>query len=207
MKFDDVIHYFRNKKYAQMKDGLLDASNDEKMLRKLTVLQNEISVAYDTKVIGITSVKEDELTAYFGKAFVEAYRSNGASCLLIDANLFEPQLGKLLGLEKKGEEKIDIQNLCEGIDVALMDKEVYPSSVYKSGVIQELINANKEKYDHFVILFPSVTEHKEISLFKGTLNSTLLLSRQNVTKKGQIYEALCFLKQEEVPVSKTIVLK
>lgn len=199
------IHYFREKRYALMIQGLLDTKNNEKMISKLTVLQNEISVAYDTKVLAITSIKDDELSAAFAYALAEAYHINGSSSLIIDANLFDPRLSNLLKKEKEGED-LSIQNIADGIDGVFMNQEIYPSITYKSKAIQKLIEDNKDKYDHFIVLVPSVYEHKEIALLGDAIDSTLLVTRQDVTKKKDIYEALCFLATEKIKVSKTVVL-
>ena len=52
-----------------MINSLLNVKSDDELFNKLTVLQNEISVGYNTKVVAVTSIKGDEITAAFSKAF------------------------------------------------------------------------------------------------------------------------------------------
>ena len=52
--------------------GLLNASFDDEAIDKLTTLQNEIGISFSTKVVAITSIKNDELAVAFAKAFAGA---------------------------------------------------------------------------------------------------------------------------------------
>ena len=206
-----MLKYFRNKQDKQMVNNFLSLEGRERMLEKLTTLQNEISVSYNNKVIVITSLEYDELAAAFAKAFADAFVKNGSSALLVDANLYEPHLGKLLSVptQKLGKEetKLEVNKLSDKLGVVCLDKVTYPAEAYKSGLLEELIEANKETYEHVVILMPSVKKHKEVSLLSKVLDSVLLLCRRDVSTKGDIFYALQYLAGEHLPVSKTVILK
>lgn len=195
----------KDKKREQMIDSLLHVEGNETLFAKLTTLQNEISVAFDTKVLVVASLGDDELAAVFAKGLADAYGLNGSKALVIDANLFEPSLAKMLGQEAEGENTV--KQLSDMVSAIFMKKETYPSTVYKNKIVQQLVTEHEGEYDHFIILVPSLIDHKEVVLLNDILNSVLLVSRRDVTKKRDIFNALQFCAQEKIPVSKTIILK
>ena len=207
--------FFKEKKDNQMIANLISSNDRPNMVSKLTVLQNEISVSFNTNVLVITSFGEDKLAAAFGKALADTYASNNSNYLLIDANLYDPCLASLLGEatpastnHKEGKESpLMVKDLGNGNGVLFMGKEIYPSDVYKSGVIHNLINESKEKYEHIIVLAPSIKEHKEVVLFKDVLDSVLLVARRDGTKKKEVYNSLVYLAEQQIPVSKTVILK
>ncbi len=205
--------YFSEKKKQSIVIGLLGAKNDEAMLEKLKTLQNEISVAYDTKVLAVTSLGEDDVACAFASALAEAYEHNGKRCLLIDANLYNPCLLKVLGMENEDgfrghdNENLKIYPRGDKGGILFMKQETYPSIIYKNKTVQKCIEENKDTFDHFVVLMPNIKDHKEIALLGDIISSALLVTRRSVTKKGDIFYALQFLAANEIPVSKTIVLK
>ena len=91
--------------------------------------------------------------------------------------------------------------------MAYFKKEVYPSIVYKSDAIEKLVEEGKQKFDHILILVPNVKDHEEIALLSKMLDSTLLVTRQDVTKKRDIFNSLVFFAEKKIPVSKTVILK
>ena len=205
--------YFSEKKKKAIIAGLLDAKSNALMLEKLKTLQNEISVAYDTKVLAVTSLGEDDLACAFAEALAEAYVHNGERVLLIDANLYNPCLINVLGLENEpgyrehSNETMKVYPNGDNAAYVFMSKETYPSGLYKKKTIQDFIAKEESNYDHFVVLMPNIKEHKEIALLKDVFDSTLVVTRRNVTKKGDIFYALQFMTEVQMPVSKTVVLK
>ena len=198
-----------------MISSLLNVKSDDELFNKLTVLQNEISVGYDTKVVAVTSIKGDEITAAFSKAFADTYGLNGSKALIIDANLYNPCLTKLLN---DGEDEADVEIgdsnkeykisiINDKVQALALSKQIYPSELFKSGLIQKAINEHKDEYDHFVIIVPAIKEHKEIFLLADIIESIVLLSIRSVTTKKDIFEAIQFLKSNNLPLAKTVVLK
>lgn len=199
------MKYFDNKRRDAMIAGLLKEEKAEATKRHLTALQNEISIAFDTKVLAITSVGEDKLSSAFAKAMGDNYVENNSSACIIDANLYEPCLKELLH-DDAAEEKM-INAINEKIAVAYFPKEIYPSVVYKAGEVDKLIEEAKKKYEHVLVLVPSVKEHKEVALLKDKIDSALLVSMRSVSKKADIYYALSFFAEAGIPVSRTVILK
>lgn len=187
---------------------LLNAKDNEAMINQMTVLQNEMAVAFDTKVIGITSINDSAMAAAFGKALAVTFRHNGESCLVIDANLYEPRLGELSGLSPKRVEGSTYGKASlDEVDAILMEKTVYPGNLYKDGTIHNLIKEGLESHDHVIVLTPSLKQHKEIALLGDVLQAVILTVQKNYTRKENIYYAGHFLAQCNLPLAKTVVLK
>lgn len=203
MKF---IDYLRQKKKDQILHNLLLLGNQSERQAKFTTLQNEISIDFNTKVLGVTSIGEDKIAAGFAKALADTYVANGSSALIIDANLYSPCLGELLGKDAKGDEP-SVEKFNDKSGFVSLNKEIYPSTVYKAGKVHKLIEEGIKEYEHVIVLVPSIDIHKEVALLADILDSVLLLSIRGITKKKDIFYALQFLYGEKLPVSKTVILK
>ena len=199
---------FGPSKKERMISNLLDIKHDEDLFKSLTTLQNEMAVGFETKVIAISSVKNDSISAAFAKGLADAYALNKENVLLIDANLYNPSLEKVLGDdEAKQEGEYRIHDFGEGVSALYLEKQVYPGEIYKSGAIQKIVKEQSPKYKHIVIITPSIKEHKEIVLLRDIIQSIILVSERNVTLKKHIYEACAFFAEEKLPLAKTVVLK
>lgn len=189
-------------------NGLLNASLDDETIDRLTSLQNEIGVSFSTKVIAITSINDDSLAVAFAKAFASAYSVNNERTLIIDANLYNPLLRRALKEndgERSGGYKV---TFVDGkTNAVCLQKETYPSEVLKGGIVQKIINENQGNYDHFVVLVPSIKEHKEIVLLKDVLTAIVLVAQKDVTKKEHIFNAIQYCAANQLPLAKTVVLK
>ncbi len=189
-------------------NGLLNASLDDETIERLTSLQNEIGVSFSTKVIAITSIKDDDLAVAFAKAFASAYSVNNDRTLIIDANLYNPLLRHALketdGDRNQGYKVTFVDGKTNAV---CLNKETYPSEVLKGGLVQRIIEENKDNYDHFVVLVPSIKEHKEIVLLNDVITAVLLVAQRNVTKKEYIYNAIHYCAANKLPLAKTVILK
>ena len=217
----NIQNLFKNKKEkkAMLLNGLLNVKSDDKLFESMTTLQNEISVSFNTKVVAIASINDDDLSANFAKAFADTFSRNGSSCLIIDANLYDQKLRALLGevnkssddaeVEFKGNSDKDRQFITvdDKVDALCLDNEIYPSKIYKSGLIQKTIKENKDKYEHFILIVPSLKNHKEISLLGDVIESIVLVAQKNVTIKEHIFNAIQYLAANELPLAKTVVVK
>lgn len=197
---------------------LSNYTKDSKLFEKFVALQNEINVTHDTKVIAVTSISHDLLTAAFANALALTFSFNNSKTLLIDANMYNPSLTEVLSdstssdatvlenNDKKSELGHETININENLDAICFDKQIYPGNVFKSNVIQDIIKKEENKYEHFIVLVPSVKEHKDVSLLKDIINSIVLVTRKDVTKKKDIYEAISFFRTNELPLAKTVII-
>ena len=209
-----------NKKEIKEKiiDNLLNIKDKKDIFDSMTTLQNEISVSFDTKVIAITAVTDDDLAASFAFSFAYSYSMNGFSALVIDANLYNQRLSNLLenkilvngsdSIEFKDENKDrKVFSVDKNIDVLCLNNEIYPSIVFKEGTIQEHIRNKIDQYDHFIIIVPPLLHHKELLLLGDIVQSILLVAQKNVTLKKHIFETIQFLRINQMPLAKTVILK
>lgn len=206
---------FDNKEQTNKKmiDSLLNIKDNEELFKKITILQNEISVGFNTKVVAITSIKGDDVQSAFAHGFGEAYGLNGSKALVVDANLYNPSLGKLLNngnsdieiADKDKEYQITFIN--DKLSALCLSKEIYPSEVFKSGLIQKAIKEHQNEFDHFILIVPEIKDHKEIFLLNDIIESIILLTFKSRTKKKDIFEAIQFFEANKLPLAKTVVLK
>lgn len=192
---------------------LLNISSNKDILNRFTTLQNDIGVSFETKIIGVTSIKNDPMAAAFAKAFADTYAHNGTRALIVDANMYNPSLEGLVGqadvevVDGETKEEYKIQELSENVSMICLKKEIYPSEVYKTGIVQKIIEEYKEQFDHIIVLVPAIKEHKEVVLLKDVLNAIILVAQKNVTRKESIYNALVYFQKEGLPIAKTVILK
>ena len=209
--------FFNNdeKKKQEKIDALLNVKNNEELFIALTALQNEISVGFNTKIIAVVGIKGEELTAAFSKGFGEAYALNGSKSLVIDANLYNPSLARLLnnGEDEGDVEVVDnnqqykITTLSDKLSALSLSKQIYPSELFKSGIIQNAIKEHKNEYEHFVIIVPEIKNHKEIFLLADIIECIVLLTFKNITRKKDIFDAIQFMNANKLPLAKTVLLK
>lgn len=198
---------FTNPK-EKMIANFLDVKNHKNIADGLTTLQNEISVGFNTNVVAVTSINSDKLAAAFAKGFAETYGLNGEKTLIIDANLYNPCLQDVIGGANKVESKEETILVIDDKTKAIcMNKEVYPADKYKEKAVHKIIEDNKKEYDHFIVLVPEIRSHKEVYLLGDIIQSIILVTQRNVTKKKDIYEAIQFFNVNKLPLAKTVVLK
>ncbi len=201
------MKYFKDKQKTKIIQNMLNIQSREKEIGFFTVLQNEISVSFNTNVLAVATINEDDLGAAFGKAMSEVYSHNSSSSLLIDANLYNPCLEGMLRLPSDADSKMAIRAVGERFGVVMLDKTTYPSGIYKNGTIHNLVKEGLTKYEHVIILVPFVKDHKEIALLSNIIDSVIVVCRRDFTKKRDIFNALGFFAGENIPVSKVVILK
>ena len=208
---------FLNKNKQNKVDTLLHIKEGDELFNKLTVLQNEINVYFDTNIIAFVSIDSDSLTAVLAKAFADTYALNKSSALIIDANLYNPCLEGLftkqddsvaiVGKQEKLDGQYQVNILNDKVGYISIEKQIYPGNILKDKVVHKMINEWQKIYEHIIILVPSIKEHKEILLLSDIINTSLLIVKRNVTKKEDIFNAVEFFRVNELPLAQTIVVK
>lgn len=209
--------FFNSNNEDKIINGLQDVQNNKELFKAITVLQNQISVGFNTKVIAVCGVNNDKLAAAFAKALVDSFSQNKSSCLLIDANLYNPCLSEMVGAHKvesflefkdtHSNNNFRMAHINNNVQAVCMNSEIYPSNTYKSGAIQRMIKDEEKVYNHFIVIMPSVKDHKEIYLLKDVVDAIILVTQKNVTIKKHIYEAIQFFNENKLPLANTVVLK
>ena len=141
-------------------DYLSHVNNDASLFDSLTKLQNEINVYFDTKVLAITSINDDALAAALAKALADAYSMNGSNALIIDANLYNPSLESYIESHNEDDtitvsEKNEVLSgynrqvtVAGNVKTICLDKQIYPGNAYKDGAVHNIIESNKNSYEH-----------------------------------------------------------
>lgn len=213
---------FNNSNKPSSAEKLSTLQYESDLFEKLTDLQNEINVGYDTKVIAITNIENDVLAASFAKALADTYAFNNSSCLIIDANLYNPSFEKALELAKVVGDVRKIGSLTndalskEGYHLAYLsnktnylsiDKQTYPGIIFKDKFIQKFIEEHGRNYDHFIIIAPCIKKHKDLFLLADVVKSIVLVAQRDITKKKDIFEAISFCRNNNLPLAKTVVVE
>lgn len=189
---------------------LLSFNKESKTFKEISSLQSDLCIAYDTKVVLVTSANDDYLAAAFSKAFANAYALNGKKALVIDANFYNPQLSGMLHLSNDSENDSafnNVFNLEENIDVVCSKKEEYPGETIKSDAVGKLINENKDNYDHIIVIAPNLKEHEDALFFTKDAGCVLLTTKRNVTTKSLVYKSIQLFKDNKVSNYRIALIK
>lgn len=194
--------------------ALLSARNDTSTLSDMTALQNEIGVEFQCKVTAVVGVDDDALASSFAITFADSFSKNNESTFLIDGNLYNPCLCSLLGKDisaeasyKEMNNEVKFIRINDMLKIACLGKEIYPSSVYKKGIIENIINDNKNNANRFVVIMPSIKKHKELLILKNLIDSIVLVVQKDATINEHIFNAIQFFKENDLPLAKVVLIK
>ncbi len=203
-----MLLFKKSSKKDSMIKNLLTFTNSDQVFESLTALQNEIGVGYSTKVIAVTSINNEDLAAAFARGLSKTFAYNGSSSYLIDANLYNPSLERVY-VNEDGSSELTLQSslIKDKEQVEVLKQETYPSEVYKNKAIHHIVDRNKDRYDHFVIIVPPINKHKELALLNDLVDSVILVTERNKTTRGSIYEAAAFCQEAKLPLAKTVIIK
>ena len=135
---------------------------------------------------------------------------------MVDANLYEPHLTKLLNTSGEDEGDVEIKDkdqqykiisISDKLSALSLTKQIYPSELFKSGIIQNAIKEHKDEYEHFIIIVPEIKNHKEIFLLADIIECIVLLTFKDITRKKDIFDAIQFMNVNKLPLAKTVLLK
>ena len=200
-------------------DSLLNVKENEGMLERITKLQNEINVEFDSKIIAVATISDSKLSAALAKALADTYDINESTSLIIDANLYDPCLMDMINVqEDSNSEEIKIKDkssiegykvhqLSKNTKLVSVNKQKYPANFFKNKVIESWIKNEFKDIDHIIIVVPTLQEHKEILLLKDVLKCGLLVTQRGATKKKDIFEAISYFKENDLPLASTVILK
>ena len=181
----------------------LSCSNIEKFVG----LQNSLNAVYKTKVIGVFSLEDSSVSKVFAVAFADAYVENNEKVLLVDGDLYTRPISDFaLETEEKSGKSKAIHKLSDGVDYISFSTDSYVSSIYRKGAVQKEIEKQKEKYDHIVVLLPSVVSHKEIALTSELLDVSLMLTFKNKTNLKDVFNINQFFKTANIQNIKTVLI-
>ena len=191
---------------------------DEKIISSTIKIQNSINIYADSKVIAVSVAKDDISVNIIARTLAEMYAFQNQSTLLLDCNMYTPTLNNAfninnieIGLNNIINEDINIDKLVnhitDNLDVVFSCKTVYPTEVFKSKNYIDFISSMKDKYQHIIIIMPSIAEHRDILINKELFTAALLVARKNKVSKKDLYDSIQVLESNNIPYVGTIYVK
>ena len=182
------------------------------MVESVSALQNEIMISFPARVIAITSLDNDNISSLFGKIFSESFSTCGENTLIIDAILNNPFLRNLFEFTTENDSAIVTENytqlpISKTLSMICFNKSFYSALSLSKDIIGHIINSNNNSFSRFVILIPSVIKRSDILLFKGIIDSVILVTAKSITKKKEVFDAIRFFDTNNLPLAKVVLLK
>ena len=207
-----------NNKDIKLIDTFINIKQNKELLDSIIKIQNNINIYADSKVIAIATAEDDISLEIVARALSEVYALQEQSTLIIDCNMYNPRLNNLfckenfeVGLNDIIDESDDynklINHITGNLDAVFAKNTNYPTKIFKSKKYFDFICRVKEKYEHIILIMPSIVEHQDILLRKDLITSTLLVARKNRVSKKNLFDSIQILKADNIPYVCTIYLK
>ena len=207
-----------NKRDIKLISNLKNISQNQKLMNSIILIQNNINIYANSKIIALSSARDDISLCAVAHAMAEVYAIQNQSTLLIDCNMYNPLLNKMfhkennvIGLDNIIDEKINteklINHISNNLDIVFANKTCYPTIVFKSKQYYDFIDNAKNEYDHIILVMPSLIEHQDILISKDLINAVLLIARKNKVSKKDLFDAINTVKTNNLPYVGVIYLK
>lgn len=165
-------------------------------------LQNDINLSFDDRIVAIFSADEEKASAEFALEYAKTYAEFCQKTLIIDANMYEPQLLNLL----KSQEEEKVIKVSDDIGAYCLKPSDYPSEFFKNKELNSIIKNYEKEYRRFVVIVPNVNRHKDILLIKDIYGCSLLVAVKNKTKRSDIYYASQICKENGLKLARVVLL-
>lgn len=175
-------------------------------------VQNNINIYGDSKIIAISSPRNDYHSVVAAKAIGEVYAMQEQSSLIIDCNMYNPVLSEIFALEST----VFINDVSKGLkphsindylNIVLANKTIYPTNILSSNEFQSFIMDCKQKYDHIILVMPSLVEHQDILILKDIITSCVLVALKKKTNRHDLFDCIQLLNNHDLPYIGTIFIK
>ena len=207
-----------NKKDSELMSIFSNIKDNKKIIDSTIKIQNNINIYANSKVIAIAVAKDDISLGIVARTIAEVYALQNQSTLLIDCNMYNPSLNNVYnklfietGLNNMLDDEFNTEKLVNKIsnnlDAVFTNKANYPTKIFKSKQYAEFICNAKDKYEHVILVMPSIVEHQDILLNKELITATLLIARKNKVSKKDLFDSIQTLEVNSIPYVGTIYLK
>ncbi len=204
------------KNQFEMNVNISEILLNEKINEKILLIQNEINIYGQSKIISITSCENSYGACYFSCLLGQKYSLKSEKTIILDCNLYHPILSQFFDYEENCvlnnimEENIDFSKMIktenDSLSVVFSKKNDFPTEIFKSSNFCQFIDYLKNIYDHIIIITPSLVEHKDLILFKNYLSASFLVSVKELTLRKNVFEAVKFLENNHFPFIGTILI-
>lgn len=205
-----------DKKYENIMKIFENISEDTKMIESIIQIQNNINIYGNSKIIGVSSPKDDIHSLVVAKAIAEVYAAQNQSAIIIDCNMYNPLLqnyykGLEITLNDVCDENTSLESyftsVSENLSVITCKKTVYPTEVLLSKEFHELLKEAEKRYNHVILILPAILNNQDILTLKNDLTSCVLVARKKQTKRKQLFDTIELLKENNLPYVGTIFMK
>jgi len=169
--------------------------------------------------IFITSTSAGEGKSTVALNLATAYAQAGSNVLLIDADLRNPSMHNLLGLENlKGltnllagsEPDLDISRTCMVKQLRVITSGPIPPDpveLLSSNKMIDLIKMATEKYDHIIIDGPPVLGLADALVIANLSDATIISVQAGKTRKGELLNALKRLERAKANIVGSVLAR
>lgn len=169
--------------------------------------------------IFISSTSAGECKSTVALNLATAYSQAGSNVLLIDADLRNPSLHKLLGLENlKGltnllagtESDLDISRTCMVKQLRVITSGPIPPDpveLLSGNKMVDLLKLATEKYDHIIIDGPPVLGLADALVVANLSDATIVTVQAGKTRKGELLDALKRLERARANIVGTVLAR
>ena len=208
------ILYKKNLKIDKIKNALLKELDNDEFINKINSIINDIKVVSEDKVLAVSSIGDlGSTSSNVCILLTKAYDAKKSSSIIIDGNPYENSFEHIKvnnhhDSENKDKElnKYNQLNLIGGSSLISFDKTSYPCEMYRKDFFSEVISDFKD-VDHFIICVPSLDDREDALLLRNTVNSMVLVTIKNVTKRQDVFNAIRTCNDKGIIISKILILK
>jgi len=191
-------------------------SND-RHLPILTTLQNNLESTRPQASEALTTLVTSPLPLKALAKFVLAYAQQSSlqerKTLIIDFDLMTTPLTTYLethhvSLKKKTTSKSEnpFQTLKPNLDVYVPEKNLVPATVIRAEDTLTLIQQAKKKYDHVIIIGPSVLPDASVMSIISYVNSAIIVSRAEDTTTTQVIKSYNALVEANLVAIENVIV-
>ena len=207
-----------NKRDNKLMTTFTNINQDQKLIESAIKIQNDINIYANSKIIAIAVAKTDISLDIVASTLAEVYALQNQKTLLIDCDMYAPFLNNLFnkdlvecGLDDLIGDKINmdklINHISDKLDAVFTEKTNYPTEVFKSKNYYDFICEIKDRYEHVILVMPSIVDHQDILMSKELITATLLVARKSKVSKKDLFDSIQTLKVNDIPYVGTIYLK
>ncbi len=146
-------------------------------------------------------------------AYARQSSTQGRKTLLIDFDLKDIPFTKYLDTNKietkkkpSTKEGLSFLSLEENLDLYLPLQDIIPAKVIRDEATQELIAQVKKKYDHIIVMGPSVLPDASVLSMVQYVNSSLVVAKAGVTTTTQVIQAVNTLIDANINAIETLIV-
>lgn len=218
LKYKNDSKFLNGFSFTNKTKIVLNEATDATLKASFETAQNNLSIysrKHPIQTVAVAAPRKLEEFDLFVKAFVDTYAKE--STLVIDLNMREPLLDKLLPTEHKTnlsqliDKNLTLDDLAvhvkDNLDAIYIDHIDYLDKVLCSAAFTNLMTKAREKYNHIVFVSPAWMKYQDLALVRKHLDAILLFSVKNKTRRDDIVKSIETFDLLKLPYVGTTFIK